>query len=294
LWKRSKRPVDPALIPWSFDIYTWFAELQPSQRILDVGSGPGSFPWTGCCSIVALDEDVNAFQTATERGPGPNHRVLGQSGELPFGNRTFDLVVCHHSLEHVSALDATLREITRVLKPDGRLYVGVPNGYGLCDAVYRFVFRGGGHVNRFARNQLVSLIENSVGVHMARWQKLYSSFIYLRRLIDLIDGSPPHVNLRPRMLWRFPRVIGAAQWLLYLGTRAADGVLRTDLAVYGWAFYFDRSDGAPIEDAAYPNVCLYCGSGHHALSVERPSPFTYRCNVCNRINPYIKPFGNTS
>ena len=31
-------------------------------------------------------------------------------------------------------------EIGRVLKPDGRLVVSIPNGYGLCDGIYRFVF----------------------------------------------------------------------------------------------------------------------------------------------------------
>jgi SAM-dependent methyltransferase len=288
-----RQPLDPALVLWSFDIYTWFAELQPSQRILDIGSGPGSFPWTGCGSIVTLDEDVNTFRTVTERGPGARHPVVGRSDRLPFGRFTFDLIVCHHSLEHLNELGASLHEITRVLKPDGRLYIAVPNGYGLCDAVYRFVFAGGGHVNRFAKDQLVTLVETTVGVHMVRWQKLYSSFVYLRKLIYSRSAPPPNFSARLRALGRFPRAIAATQWLLYLGTRAADRIFRTDLAVYGWAFYFDRSNNPPLEDPAYPNVCLYCGSGHHALSVERPSRLSYRCNVCNHINPFVAPFRNT-
>jgi SAM-dependent methyltransferase len=281
----AKHPQDPALIPWSFDIYTWFEEMQPSQWVLDAGSGAGSFPWTGCGSLVALDEDVAVFQMSADRA-GAYYRVSGSSDRLPFGNCRFDLVVCHHTLEHVTALEAALREIARVLKPDGRLYVAVPDGYGLCDGVYRFVFQGGGHVNRFRRQQLVSLIESSVGVRLVRWQKLYSSFAYLRRLMELVAAQPPDLAPRLRKFGRFPRAIAAAQWLLYVGTRLADRVLRTDLSVYGWALYFDRTGGTPVEDPGYRNVCLYCGTGHHALLVERPFPFSFRCKVCSRINPF--------
>lgn len=244
----------------------------------------------GKCRVVALDDNLDAFLHAGDREPGSYHRVFGRSDHLPFTGHSFDLIVCHHVLEHVPALHRVLGEMARVLKPDGRLYVAVPNGYGLCDAIYRFVFEGGGHINQLAREPLAGLIERSVGVHLVRWQKLYSSFAYLRRLRTMTALA----NLRPRlrMLQRFPRTIGAAQWLLYLGTRLIDRIFRTDLAV--WALYFDRSAGVPIEDRAYLNVCLYCGAGHHALSLYRPLRLTYRCQICDHINPYVAPFRNTT
>ena len=46
---------------------------------------------------------------------------------LAFCDNTFDLAYSYHVLEHVPDPDAVLREITRVLKPGGFLYIGFPN-----------------------------------------------------------------------------------------------------------------------------------------------------------------------
>jgi SAM-dependent methyltransferase len=276
-------------------MYDWISQLKPGQRVLDVGSGPGSFPNSAfACSVVALDEDVDAFQSAAPLGDGPYYRVFGQSDHMPFAPASFDLVICHHALEHVIKLQETLAEIARVLKPDGRCYVAVPNGYGLCDGIYRFVFEGGGHVNRFTHREVISLIERSVNVRLVRWQKLYSSFAYLRRLMELLAAPPPDLSKRLLAIGRLPRrSLGAAQRLLYSGARVLDRIFHTDLAIYGWAFYFERSDGAPVQEPAYLNVCLYCGAGHPAASLERISRSRYRCGACNRVNPYFAPFAGT-
>jgi SAM-dependent methyltransferase len=289
----AEAPLDPTRISWPFDIYTWLEQLQPWQRVLDLGSGQGSFPWQGCV-VVSLDADISAFPAGPEPSSGAARRVFGSGDRLPFRDRSFDLVVCHHAMEHMTGLQPTLAEMARVLHPDGRVYVSIPNGYGLCDAIYRYAFQGGEHVNRFTRQRIVNLIEEAVNVRLVRWQKLYSSFVYLRRLKDLAAARTPGLAPRPRALARFPRALVAAQWLLYLGTRAADRIFHRDWAIYGWAFYFDHSGQASVEEPAYVNVCLYCGSGQHAHAVRRPFPFTYRCKDCGRLNPYFQPAGNTS
>ena len=46
---------------------------------------------------------------------------------LAFGGNAFDLVYCYHVLEHVADHMAVLKEIYRVLKPGGVLFVGFPN-----------------------------------------------------------------------------------------------------------------------------------------------------------------------
>jgi SAM-dependent methyltransferase len=269
------------------------AELKPGQRALDVGSGPGSFPApaTGC-TVVALDEDVDAFVMAAPSGPG-QVRVFARSHFMPFAARSFDLVICHHSLEHIVELEETLAEIARVLAPNGRLYISVPNGYGLCDGIYRTVFEGGGHVNRFERRALTELVERRVAVKLEGWQKLYSSFAYLWRLAEMLEAPPPGLSKRLMAAGRLPRgAITGAQRVLYRATRLADRVLGTDLSVYGWAFYFTRSGGEARERPAYLNVCLYCGAGQPSEGMERPASGQYTCASCSRKNPYFRPWGN--
>jgi SAM-dependent methyltransferase len=274
-------------------VHDWIAELKPGQRALDVGSGPGSFPGieTGG-TVVALDEDVDAFVTAAPCAPG-QVRVFAQSHRLPFAAGSFELVICHHSLEHIVELEETLGEIARVLAPAGRLYISVPNGYGLCDGVYRWVFEGGGHVNRFRRERLVEMVERRVGVKLEGWQRLHSSFAYLWRLAELLEAPPPGLSRRLAAAGRLPRrAITGAQKALHAGTRIADRIFGTDLSVYGWAFYFTREGGEARERPAYLNVCLYCGAGQPAAGMERPAPGRFRCACCNRENPYFRPWGN--
>jgi len=275
-------------------MHDWLFELRTGQRVLDLCSGAGSFNSAGLpCTVVALDEDVAAFETAAPLAPGPHYRAFGKSDQIPFSSASFDLVILNHGLEHIFAVEDTLREVGRVLKPDGRLVVSIPNGYSLCDSIYRFVFKGGGHVNRFTRPRAVDLVERYAEVQLVSWHKLYSSFAYLYRLAQALDTRSMSLLRRQRALDKLPRsTLYAGQRALYRTTRLADRLFHTNLAVYGWAFYFAHSNQTPTEQPAYLNVCINCGSGHPASQLENGSRSSWRCSACNTVNPFVKPFRN--
>lgn len=261
-------------------MYDWLWQLSPSDRVLDIASASGSFSMEGLvCSVIAIDEDPGAF-AATVPG-GRRWHVIGGVERLPIASASTDLVVCNHALEHFQELEPALEEIARVLKPDGRLYISVPDGHGFCDGVYRWVFEGGGHVNRFRREDLVRLVESRVGVRLAQWQRLYSSFTYLRGIPDLRNA--PDLQTRLKWIARLPRPLNrATQWGLYLATRVADRFFGTHLAVYGWALWFDRGAGAAIENPPFVNVCMCCGAGHPPERVQR---LAWTCLLCRGRNP---------
>ena len=278
------------------DIHDWIERLGRDQWALDLGCGAGSFPNAGfACRMVALDEDPNAFAgPLPEPSAGRYLRMIGRSDRIPCRDASFDLLICHHALEHIENLDASLGEMARVLKPGGQCYFAFPNGYGLCDGIYRYVFEGGGHVNRFRRDAIVRELEERLQVRLVRWQKLHSSFVYLRRLAELLEDPPPDLQKRLLTIGRLPRwTIGAAQWTLYAGTRFIDWMFRTDLAVYGWALFFERTavDRA-VEQPGYVNVCPFCGTGQPAAAVQRRWRLACRCATCNRLYPFCPPFRN--
>jgi len=273
-------------------MHEWIAELGPSGRVLDLGAGAGSLKASEYpCKVVTVDCDWGAFAQAYQADRRDGAVAAGEA--LPFGPGTFDLVICHHVLEHIEGLDGVLREIARVLKQTGRMYVSVPNGYGLCDGIYRWVFEGGDHVNRFRRQELTARIESAVGLKMVRWQKLYSSFAYLYRLKDLDRAILPKLPPRLRRIAQVPsRLTDSVQAALYVFTRVADRVAGVDWALYGWALYFDRTGGMCQENPPYVNVCLSCGSGHAATELSRYRRIFYRSPTCGRRGIYFPLFRN--
>lgn len=69
----------------------------------------------------------------------------------------FDAVTCLNVLEHVEKDDAALRELGRILKPEGRLFVSVPAGPHLYDSNDEIHF----HVRRYDLAGLREKIEHA-------------------------------------------------------------------------------------------------------------------------------------
>jgi SAM-dependent methyltransferase len=108
-------------------------EFSRPGRVLDFGCGAGDFlaemlgrGWD--CSGVELSE--RAIDAARERGLEVRRSIA------EFGDGGFDYVRANHSLEHVLDPPAILREMFRVLKPGGTLFIGVPTRDGLAARIF--------------------------------------------------------------------------------------------------------------------------------------------------------------
>ncbi len=97
------------------------------RRILDVGCGVGAF----VRRLREFSQDVYGFDIDEERvreGAAQVPNLALALGEyLPFADDTFDVVLLHEVIEHVTDDLATLREVRRVLRPDGRAVIFCPN-----------------------------------------------------------------------------------------------------------------------------------------------------------------------
>jgi len=113
-----------------------FWKLPAEARVLDVGSGVGSFV-LACrrrgIRAFGIEPDrigqggrVTAIQIARRRLEDPVF-VSGVGEKLPFADASFGLVTMNQVLEHVSDQASVVREAVRVVKPGGAVYVACPN-----------------------------------------------------------------------------------------------------------------------------------------------------------------------
>ena len=265
------------------------SSLRRDQLVVDLGCGRGSFGYaTYDCKIVGIDVRLEP-RTAYFDGERVSY-VQADSHAIPIASASTDAVVCNHSLEHVVQYRATLAEIRRILKPTGLLWISVPNGFGFDDGLYRFLYAGGGHVNRFTFTSLKDSVEEITGLSLLQSSVLISSFIYCKRPTA---SEWPYLPRRLKLLHQMR--IGFIPFLLNAGSRLIDQALHTRLSVYGWGFVFGLPQTV-IEQSlpSYFNVCLGCGSGHQK---EKLAPFVfkrwgfqlYECPQCRERNLFFRP-----
>lgn len=269
----------------------WLRELSPSQRVLDLGCGAGSLRTLSAgLNIIGVDLDPKELARNREL-PG----ACAESHLLPFANGSFDLVVCHHAMEHFRDAPAAIREIRRVLKQEGRLYVSVPDGSSFSDRLYRLLLCGGGHFQRFTFESVVSAVESATGLRLAGSRELFSSFIFLDKLnfVPAPRGRlPGPMPRRMRWLGWLPHCsFGLARWLLNIGTRLVDRCFSTALSRYGWSLAFDSETPSPEQEPGCSNVCMSCGAGMDETPAKRIAGLLYRCPYCSRLNPCFSEKG---
>jgi SAM-dependent methyltransferase len=102
------------------------AYARPARRVLDLGCGAGD----SVDLFRSLDPGVDWIGADVESSPEVAARTRSDAtfvtfdGErLPFDGESFDFVYCKQVLEHVRRPDPLIREVARVLRPEG-LFAG--------------------------------------------------------------------------------------------------------------------------------------------------------------------------
>jgi SAM-dependent methyltransferase len=104
----------------------------PGPDVLNVGSGP-FFELEQIDArgrrITVCDVDARAIELAKELHDGKlaGADVVEPGSALPYRDDTFDLVVSMDVVEHLPAPEPWVRDLFRVTKPDGLLFLTTPN-----------------------------------------------------------------------------------------------------------------------------------------------------------------------
>jgi SAM-dependent methyltransferase len=157
---RSHEPANVGTNEYGAYVCRQLAVLRPRGDLLDFGSGWGSvLNEAGRAGWRATGIEVDERKIAFCREHGLNV-VYGDLLDHPFGAETFDAAIAEQVFEHLYSPVDYMKELHRVLKPSGVLYVAVPNfggiGAKLRGPRWEYVHPAS-HVRYFDRRSLADL-----------------------------------------------------------------------------------------------------------------------------------------
>lgn len=140
--------------------------------------------------------EAEHVESARRLLPGEEVRRI-RDGKLPFPDATFDVVVGIHAIRHLEDDAGFMREIARVMTPDGRLLFtstdGASNRIGYrIRRIYGFTVDTGGFGDArdgYLRPELVQLVR-SAGLEVERIES------YSRIFTELVENSLQYVYYR--------------------------------------------------------------------------------------------------
>jgi SAM-dependent methyltransferase len=100
-------------------------ENLPKGKVLDAPAGAGAISRL----LAKKGHDVVAFEMDEgEFAAQEVTLIMGDMNQpLPFRNDSFDYIVCIDGIEHLENPYFTIRELARILKPGGELFISTPN-----------------------------------------------------------------------------------------------------------------------------------------------------------------------
>jgi SAM-dependent methyltransferase len=213
--------------------------LKAGDLLLDMGAGNGRHAFEALkrgARVVAFDylvadliEARNLMVAMAVEGEAPEGGlgtgVNGDAVRLPFPDNTFDCIIAAEVLEHVPDDVGALDELTRVLKPGGRLAATIPSWMPekICWALseeYHAPHVVGGHVRIYTEPELRKKMRGA-GLepgHSHHAHALHSPYWWIRCAVGPDDDDHPLVQAYHRLLvWdmvKAPMITRVAEKLL--------------------------------------------------------------------------------
>lgn len=102
-----------------------------SKDVLDIASGEGygcSLMSSSAKSVVGVDIEGDAIEHAIKNYKKDNLRFInGDIRSIPLPDDSFDVITCFETIEHIEEHNQAIKELKRVLKPNGILLISTPD-----------------------------------------------------------------------------------------------------------------------------------------------------------------------
>jgi SAM-dependent methyltransferase len=116
--------------------------------------------------ITGIDINLDTIKTATQKYGKYGRYLQGDVRHIPIGNTTADMITAFETLEHLAREDQPvfLRELHRVVKPDGLVVISVPfpsSTYLGKDKTVHYGWGSGSHLYEPTREEIKIMIHDA-------------------------------------------------------------------------------------------------------------------------------------
>lgn len=161
--------------------YAITSKYTKDKIVLDIASGEGygtNLISKNAKFVYGVDIDKDSIEHAKNKYKSENIKFLhGSTDKIPLGNHSVDVVVSYETIEHHDRHDEMMKEIKRVLKPDGIVIISTPDKYYYSDIRN---FNNKFHVKELYKKEFSDLISK----YFINIQLLNQTFINGNSVID--------------------------------------------------------------------------------------------------------------
>ncbi|NTU46239.1 class I SAM-dependent methyltransferase [Candidatus Roizmanbacteria bacterium] len=156
--------------------------FQKNDTVLDFGCGAGDY--VSQVSLMSkktkgVDRDVT---TAKKRFP-KNSFLTQKAEKLPFPDNSFDKIMAINVIEHVYDFDGLLKELKRVLKPQGKLFITTYD----TRFILHFLHNDPTHVIEWTKEEFETLISKYFTIeHSFRYGTFFNYFPFNKWIVQFL------------------------------------------------------------------------------------------------------------
>lgn len=225
-WVRERIAIDD--YPLKQFIQRVSADIPSGSYLLDAGAGEGQYKSAFSHTYyVGVDLAVGDTQWSYD-----DLDIIGSLIQIPLEQAVFDAVLCTQVLEHVPEPEKVLREIQRVLKPGGKLFLTVPQSWHQHQKPHDYY--------RYTSFGIRYLLEK-VGLQIESLEPMGGYFWFLAFQLSNVNH------------WLFPREMSGRRWTLLF--RAFNGLI-FELLMPLLLFHLDVLDQKKDETFGYTCVAV--------------------------------------
>ena len=167
-------------------------------RVLDVGCGDGAYAMVAAqrgARVAGVDTSPQMIEAAQRRAVEQDVQIdlrVADAAALPFDDGSFDVVLAVTVLCFVADANMALRELARVLAPDGRLVIGELGRWSAWAVLRRLRGWAGSRLWRAARFRTAGQLRRLVEQAGLRVDEMHGAVFYppqatLARLLAPVD-----------------------------------------------------------------------------------------------------------